>query len=170
MPGRYGKEWGRSCSLSIFAASPSRAGRGPKTVPQLISTYPSDRTNHYLKHHYERSDPVIARTLERPQPFKRGSGFGRPLRNESEFELFDEAARFGIRREYAPIHDGNGGVAAVTFATNERKPRFEQADGEHAEVLQLIRSIFTHTPCRKLLVNESKARHIKFAGLCGRSV
>lgn len=126
--------------------------RDSKAPPQLISTYPRNWTNHYLKHHYERFDPVIARALERHQPFKWGLGFGPPLRNESELELFEEAARFGIRHGYTiPIHDGKGAVAAVTFATNERKPRFEHAIGEHAEVLQLM-AIYFHAHARRKLL------------------
>ncbi len=129
--------------------------RNPNAVPQLISTYPSSWTTHYLQHHYERFDPVIIRALEQPLPFEWGLGVGAPIRSESERELFEEAARFGIRYGFTiPIHDSNGVVAAVTFAADERRPRFERSIKEHAEVLQLMAMYFHAHARRKLLVND----------------
>lgn len=129
--------------------------RGPKAVPQLISTYPSSWTAHYLQRHYERFDPVIIRALEQPLPFEWGLGVGPPIRSDSERELFEEAARFGIRYGFTvPIHDSNGVVAAVTFATDERRPHFERSIREHAEVLQLMAMYFHAHARRKLIADD----------------
>lgn len=85
-------------SLDLCCFAYLSVPRDPNDAPQLVSTYPSSWTAHYLKHHYERFDPVITRALEQTLPFEWGLGVGPPIRSESERELFEEAARFGIRR------------------------------------------------------------------------
>ncbi|MCK1572800.1 LuxR family transcriptional activator of conjugal transfer of Ti plasmids [Bradyrhizobium sp. LM6.10] len=135
------------CCFAYLSVSPD-----PKIVPQLISTYPSNWTAHYVQHHYERFDPVIIRALEQPLPFEWGLGVGPPVRSESERELFEEAARFGIRYGFTiPIHDKSGVVAAVTFAADERHSRFERSIRKHAEVLQLM-AMYFHAHARRKLV------------------
>jgi LuxR family transcriptional regulator, activator of conjugal transfer of Ti plasmids len=60
----------------------------------LISNYPSAWTTLYLERHYERLDPVIIQALGHPEPFQWGLGI---LASSKSHELFEEAARFGIR-------------------------------------------------------------------------
>ena len=111
----------------------------------FISNYPSAWTTHYFQRHYERFDPVIIRALGHPEPFEWGLGFGSLAPFKSQ-ELFEEAARFGIRYGFTiPIHSDNGPVAAVTFAADERRPQFERTISEHARVLQLM-AMYFHTP------------------------
>lgn len=120
--------------LSCFAylSMPSRPG----TAPQLISDYPSAWTTHYLQCHYERFDPVIIRALNDPEPFKWGLGVGPNTPSRLAQELFEDPAHFGIRYGFTvPIHDSRGPVAAVTFASDERKPPFERCINEHTRVL-----------------------------------
>ncbi len=108
----------------------------------FISNYPSAWTTHYFQRHYERFDPVIIRALGHPEPFEWGLGFGSLAPFKSQ-ELFEEAARFGIRYGFTiPIHSDNGPVAAVTFAADERRPQFERTISEHARVLQLMAMYF----------------------------
>lgn len=91
----------------------------------LISNYPPAWTTHYLQRHYERFDPVIIQALGHPEPFEWGLGIGSLAPSKSQ-ELFEEAARFGIRYGFTiPIHNDGGPVAAVTFAADERRPQFE---------------------------------------------
>src|ERR1700688_3461898 len=82
-------------NLSCFAylSMPHRLG----SAPQLISTYPSDWTKYYLQNRYERVDPVIIQALGHPEPFEWGLGIGSSPPSERQTELFEEAARFGIR-------------------------------------------------------------------------
>jgi LuxR family transcriptional activator of conjugal transfer of Ti plasmids len=124
----------------------------PSVTPKLISNYPSAWTTHYLESHYERLDPVIAQALSHPEPFEWGLGVRPAAPSEPQRELFEEAAKFGIRYGFTvPIHNHRGPVAAVTFAADERRPRFERSITEHARVLQLMAMYFHAHARRKIL-------------------
>jgi LuxR family transcriptional activator of conjugal transfer of Ti plasmids len=126
--------------LSCFAYLSVPAKTGGHT--QLISNYPLAWTTYYLQKHYERFDPVIIQALRYPEPFEWGLGV-RSLVPSNSQELFEEAATFGIRYGFTiPIHDSSGPIAAVTFATDERRPQFERTISEHARVLQLMAMYF----------------------------
>jgi LuxR family transcriptional activator of conjugal transfer of Ti plasmids len=125
--------------------------RQPGADVELISTYPSNWTMHYLQHHYERFDPVIIQAICHPEPFEWGLGVGPSTPTKPQRELFEEAARFGIRYGFTvPIHDSRGPVAAMTFAADERRPQFERSIVEHARVLQLM-AIYFHAHARHKL-------------------
>jgi LuxR family transcriptional activator of conjugal transfer of Ti plasmids len=136
--------------LSCFAylALPRKQSR----EPLLISTYPADWVTHYLNRHYERLDPVIAQAVQNPEPFRWGSGLIARQLSSAQQELFYEASEFGIRFGFTvPIHDGHGPIAALTFATDEKRPRFENCINSHARVLQLMAMYFHAHVRRKLL-------------------
>lgn len=137
--------------LSCFAylSMPNRTG----DPARLISNYPSAWTTQYLQRHYERFDPVIVQALNRPEPFRWGSGAGSLVSSKSQ-ELFAEAARFGIRYGFTiPIHNDRGPVAAVTFAADERRPQFERTINEHARVLQLM-AMYFHAHAQRTIGND----------------
>jgi LuxR family transcriptional regulator, activator of conjugal transfer of Ti plasmids len=126
--------------LSCFAylSMPNKAGN----QATLISNYPTAWTTRYLRKHYERFDPVIIQALGQPEPFEWGLGVGPSVSTKSR-ELFEEAAKFGIRYGFTvPIHNDSGPVAAVTFAADERRPQFERTIREHARALQLMAMYF----------------------------
>lgn len=90
-----------------------------------------------------------------PEPFEWGLGAGPSERSASEHELFEEAARFGIRYGYTiPIHDSHGALAAVTFAAKERRTRFERSIRDHAQALQLMAMYFHAHARRKLRADD----------------
>jgi LuxR family transcriptional regulator, activator of conjugal transfer of Ti plasmids len=127
---------------------------GPASIPQLISNYPSAWTAHYLHNRYERFDPVILEALGHPEPFEWGLAVGSTPQTNPQRELFEEAARFGIRNGFTiPIHDARGPVAAVTFAVDERQPLFERRISEHGRVLQLM-AMYFHAHVRRKLIPE----------------
>jgi LuxR family transcriptional activator of conjugal transfer of Ti plasmids len=137
-----------SCFAYLFV--PHR----PRVAPSLISTYPAAWTEHYLRSHYVRFDPVIIQALSDPEPFKWGLGFGSTPPSETQRELFEEAAKFGIRYGFTvPIHDRRGPTAAVTFATDERRPQFELCIHEHRRVLQLM-AMYFHAHAQRRAVSE----------------
>jgi DNA-binding CsgD family transcriptional regulator len=126
----------------------------PHAEARLISTYPLAWTTYYLRRHYERLDPVIAQALAFPEPFEWGLGAGPIRMSESQRQLFEEAAQFGIRYGFTvPIHDGRGPIAAVTFATDERHASFECCVRAHARVLQLM-ALYFHAHARRRLVGD----------------
>lgn len=135
--------------LSCFAylALPCRPGK----EPLVISTYPADWVTHYLDNHYERLDPVIARALKNPEPFRWGSGLTERQLSPVQRELLYEASQFGIRFGFTvPIHDGHGPIAALTFATDGKRPQFESCTNSHERVLQLM-AIYFHAHVRRKL-------------------
>lgn len=126
----------------------------PSDAPRLISNYPSAWTKHYLQHHFERIDPVITQALGHPEPFEWGLGVGAAIPSEPQRELFEEAAKFGIRYGFTiPIHDNRGPIAAVTFAADQRRPQFKRCINEHARVLQLM-AIYFHAHARRRVFPE----------------
>ncbi|WP_349509931.1 LuxR family transcriptional regulator [Bradyrhizobium sp. LTSP857] len=123
--------------------------------PGLISSYPPSWTEHYLRNHYERLDPVIVKALGGPEPFEWGMDVEPTRLSKSQQQLFDEAAEFGIRRGYTvPIHDGRGPIAAFTFATDEpRIAAFCRRIEKHRYVLQLM-AMYFHVHARRKVIPE----------------
>lgn len=138
--------------LSCFAylSMPNRLA----TIPQLISTYPIAWTTHYLQRNYERFDPVIIQALADPEPFEWGADTRPPTSTKQQVEMFDEAAKYGIRYGFTvPIHYGGNPIAAVTFAVDERRPQFERRIKEHGRVLQLM-AMYFHAHARRKIVSD----------------
>jgi LuxR family transcriptional regulator, activator of conjugal transfer of Ti plasmids len=139
-----------SLDLSCFAYLSVPAQANGK--PRLISTYPSAWTNYYLLRNYERLDPVVRRALTRPEPFEWGLENGSNGMSKAQLELFDEAARFGIRCGYTiPIHSGRGPIAAVTFAADHRHIKFGSSIETHGRVLQLM-AMYFHVHARRIFI------------------
>jgi DNA-binding CsgD family transcriptional regulator len=138
--------------LSCFAYL--SMSRGSAAVPQLISTYPVAWTTRYLQGNYQRFDPVIAQALASAEPFEWGTGVGLAPPTKQQREMFDEAAKYGIRYGFTvPIHHGSAPVAAVTFAADERRPLFERRVREHGRVLQLM-AMYFHAHARTKLTRD----------------
>jgi DNA-binding CsgD family transcriptional regulator len=105
----------------------------------LISNYPTAWTDHYLEQHYEKLDPVIAAAHRWDEPFEWGLGVSAFETSSAQERLFDEAAEFGIRCGFTiPVRDGRGPVAAVTFASDARRPEFLHIIEQNQRVLQLM--------------------------------
>lgn len=139
-------------NLSCFAylALPHKPG----SPPTLISTYPPSWTAHYFRRKYESVDPVLRQAVRDTQPFPWGLGFGPRARSECERELFEEAAKFGIRCGFTfPIHDNKGAIATLTFATDERRIDFERSIEKRAELLHLL-AIILHAHARRMLASD----------------
>jgi LuxR family transcriptional regulator, activator of conjugal transfer of Ti plasmids len=138
--------------LSCFAYL-SMPGR-PAAIPQLISTYPVAWTTHYMQRNYGRFDPVIMQALANPEPFEWGGDIGSSAFTKQQREMFDEAAQYGIRYGFTvPIHHGRAPIAAVTFASDERRPEFDRRVKEHGRVLQLM-AMYFHAHARAKLASD----------------
>lgn len=141
--------------LSCFAylSVPHRPG----DAPRLISNYPSAWTKYYLQRQFERLDPVIIQALGHPEPFEWGLEIESFTLSKPQRELFEEASKFGIRYGFTiPIRDNRGLIAAVTFATDERRPQFKRCIQAHARVLQLNGDLFPR-PCSPSSFSRSEA-------------
>jgi LuxR family transcriptional activator of conjugal transfer of Ti plasmids len=151
--------------LSCFAYLALK--RAEEEEPRLISTYPSQWTDHYLRNSYQAIDPVVAQALRTPEPFRWGIDSGSRLSSTAEQKLFDEAAQFGIRFGYTvPIHDGHGPIAALTFAADARRPHFERCIDSNGRVLQLM-AMYFHAHVRREL---EKDRFVNRARLSPREL
>jgi DNA-binding CsgD family transcriptional regulator len=140
-------EAGTALDLNCFAylSLPSRRGDSP----ELISTYPVKWTDHYLQRCYERVDPVIVKSLATPEPFEWGQEFPSTRLSKPQRALLDEAAQFGIRCGFTvPVHDPRGPIAAVTFAADERREKFQRCIERHRYVLQLL-AMYFHAHARR---------------------
>ena len=144
-------ETARALDLSCFAYLSVSSQQG--VAPQLISTYPTAWTAHYLKNQYERFDPVIIQALGDPEPFEWGLNVRSIIRSNAQRQLFEEAAKFGIGCGFTvPIHDGRGPIAAVTFAADEHcTAAFSRRIEEQSRVLQLM-AMYFHAHARRKLV------------------
>ena len=146
---------GSALDLSVFAylSMPSRRG----DTPELISNYPVDWTDHYLREHYERVDPVIVEALTATEPFEWGQEFTGKRLSKPQCTLLDEAVQFGIRCGFTvPVHDFRGPVAAITFAADERRPAFQRCIEQNRSVLQLMAMYFHAHARRRLSVTRSE--------------
>jgi len=142
-------EAGSALDLNCFAylSMPPRRGDGPK----LISNYPVEWTDHYLRERYERIDPVVVEALTTLEPFEWGREYPAKCLSKLQCALLDEAAHFGIRCGFTvPIHDSRRPVAVVSFATDERHPAFQRCIQHHGHVLQLM-AIYFHAHARRQL-------------------
>ncbi|MDE2183695.1 MAG: LuxR family transcriptional regulator [Alphaproteobacteria bacterium] len=131
-----------------------RMPRDNRALAALISTYPVGWTDHYLNVHYERLDPVIRVAHQRTEPFEWGLGADDFDLSKQQQTFFDEAAEFGIRCGFTiPIKDARGPVAAVTFASDVRRPEFQRSIQANARVLQLM-AISLHAHARRKLYTD----------------
>ncbi|WP_217578771.1 LuxR family transcriptional regulator [Mesorhizobium sp. GbtcB19] len=126
--------------------------RGDST--ELISTYPQPWTSHYLHNRYQDVDPVIDHARRRHETFRWDADGGDLDLLTLQRQLMDEANQFGIRRGFTiPIHDHRGLFAALTFASDERRPLFFRVIEQYERVLQLI-AIFFHIQARQRLASD----------------
>lgn len=124
---------------------------GAKNTVDLISNYSIHWTDHYLKSHYEALDPVICAAYRSMVPFEWGQDVdGFDLSNRQR-EFFEEASSFGIRCGFTiPMRDGSGSIAAVTFASSERRASFIRSIRRNACALQFM-AVSLHYHARRKL-------------------
>lgn len=141
----------RALNLSCFAYLRMSDQKGG--APQV--TYPEAWTAYYLKNHCERLDPVITQALRDLEPFEWGHNIKTMVVSDTQRELFQDPAEFGICCGFTvPIHDGRGPIAAITFAADERDTAaFSERVKEHGRVLQLM-AMYFHAHARRKLVPE----------------
>lgn len=134
--------------LPMFAYLLSRE---QKLAPSLISNYPGTWIRHYLVQRYDRLDPVITAAARTVEPFEWGSDLRAGWRSSAYDKFFAEAAEFGIRFGFTiPVRDRQRRLAAVTFATDERKPVFRRSIEAYRSGLHLMALFFHRQACSSL--------------------
>ena len=107
-------------NLSCFAYLSMPSRRGDAAV--LISNYPVTWTDHYLRQHYERVDPVIVQALTSTEPFEWGQVFTAKRLSKPQYALLDEAARLG-----SAVASLCPSTARVVRSRRSRSPRTKAA-------------------------------------------
>lgn len=131
-----------------------------KAEPTLISTYPEAWTARYLQERFEKYDPVIVRAKQSADPFDWGTDTVTGRASRKGRQIFEEAARYGIRHGFSiPIPTRSGPCVVVSFATDERKPSFEACIGEYGAVLQFMAVLF-HRCARSLTARDRQVGDI----------
>ncbi|MET2831345.1 autoinducer binding domain-containing protein [Mesorhizobium shangrilense] len=96
----------------------------PGDAPRLISNYPSRWTSRYLQQRYHSLDPVFLRGLQGWGTLDWGVDRARQCLSTSQQQILESAAQFGIRGGLTmSMHDHSGRFAALTFASDESRPR-----------------------------------------------
>lgn len=122
-----------------------------RSAPSLISNYPDAWTEHYLARRYDRLDPVIGTAARTMEPFEWGPDLRVGCHSAGRAEFFTEAAEFGIRFGFTiPVRDKQRRLAAVTFATDERRTTFRHSIEAHRSALHLMAVFFHRQACRTL--------------------
>jgi LuxR family transcriptional regulator, activator of conjugal transfer of Ti plasmids len=119
--------------------------------PVWLTTYPMEWARHYESKRYETIDPVVATMRSGVMPFFwSDTRFGRDITSEQR-KFFGEASEFGIRSGFTvPIHDGQGGIAAVTLASNQKLGALKRATAEDLGRLHLA-ALYFHVHARQKL-------------------
>jgi len=119
--------------------------------PVLISTYPSQWTSYYFKRRYFDIDPVVAQVRNSLLPFHWDSEEAGRRASSEQKRFFGEATAFGIKCGLSvPIHDGKGGVAAITFASNGKADILKRTIDAHRHLFHLS-AIYFHVHARQKL-------------------
>ncbi|MER8409226.1 LuxR family transcriptional regulator [Mesorhizobium sp. M1307] len=126
----------------------------PGDAPQLISNYPSSWTSRYLQQRYHSLDPVILRGLQGWDTFDWGVDRARHCLPNSQQQILESAAEFGIRGGLTmSMHDHCGRFAALTFASDESRPPLLRSLTRYEKALQLV-AINFHIHVRRRLADD----------------
>jgi DNA-binding CsgD family transcriptional regulator len=125
--------------------------------PILLSTYDEKWTGRYLAQGYQRVDPVVRRAAASSLPFEWGVEADRRLMDRQQWQIFDEAAAFGVVRGFTiPVHHSGGQVAALTYATDEAEGAFLRGVAQNQHVLHLM-GIYFHAHVARLVARASSS-------------
>lgn len=119
--------------------------------PVWLTTYPLDWARHYEAKSYHLIDPVVRAMHTGVMPFFWNSvSPGRDL-SPAQRRLFIEASDFDINSGFTvPIHDGRGGVAAVSLASSQHPRALARAMKEHVGSIHLA-TLYFHVHARQKL-------------------
>lgn len=119
--------------------------------PVWLSTYPPEWARHYEHSRYETVDPVVVTMRGGVMPFFWSeAAFGRDI-TPAQRRIFAEAGDFEVRSGFTvPIHDGQGGVAAVTLASGQNLRTLKRGMAEDLGGIHLA-ALYFHVHARQKL-------------------
>lgn len=121
----------------------SRSSREPGSACNLISTYPPPGPSSICSAATTPSIRWYVGQCASLSPSDRGPDLKCENRPKPERALFEEADKFGIRCGFTfAILDDRCVIAALSFATDERRAGFARALLEHAQSLRLVATVF----------------------------
>jgi len=116
-------------------------------VRHFDSTYPEAWINQYRNEDYLSVDPVVEEARRSSVPFAWRYLASRPM-GRKQFQLFEDATKFGIRDGYTiPLRPRDGGYALISFAfpssqrltqVVERHPRLRQAAAYYHAAIERV--------------------------------
>lgn len=110
-----------------------------RTGPNLISNYAGSWTDHYLKHRYNRLDPVVEMAARSAEPFVWDGNTYRLQLTKPQLEFFEEAKTYGIVSGLTiPLDNSDRTIAALTFASDAEVSDIRKAAERHGSALQLV--------------------------------
>ena len=119
--------------------------------PVWLTTYPLEWARHYESCGYQNVDPVVTEMRAGNMPFFWNTiGLGRDI-TPIQRRFFGEASEFGIKSGFTvPILDGQGGVAAVSLASDQNPRALMRSMKEHLNSIHLA-ALYFHVHARQKL-------------------
>ncbi len=119
--------------------------------PVWLTTYPLEWSRHYESNSYQTVDPVVATMHASVMPFFwNETAFGRDI-TPRQRRFFGEAREFGVRSGFTvPIHDGRGGVAALSLASDQNLRMLRRSTREDLSRIHLA-ALYFHVHARQKL-------------------
>jgi len=119
--------------------------------PVWLTTYPMEWARHYESSRYETVDPVVTAMRDGVMPFFWNETLPGRDAAPAQRRFFGEASEFGIRSGFTvPIHDGQGGVAAVTLASDRNLKTLRRATAQDIARIHLA-ALYFHVHARQKL-------------------
>jgi LuxR family transcriptional regulator, activator of conjugal transfer of Ti plasmids len=119
--------------------------------PVWVTTYPQEWALHYERSNYQLIDPVVKAMQQGHMPFFWSDIQARRDPAPAELRLLGEASEFGINSGFTvPIHDGKGGVAAISLASAHKPKALMRAMRPHLSQIH-IASLYFHVHARQKL-------------------
>ena len=115
-----------------YAMLRPRAGRTADIGSTVLTNFPAEFVDRFMRGRYERLDPVCDLAARSTRPFHWGHGrFLRALRKPQR-QVCDEARAFGIVSGLAvPVHGADGAVGVFCVAADCAKRLRDAVRGEH---------------------------------------
>lgn len=131
-----------------------------RKLPTGITNYPGEWVERYIRQRYVEIDPVVIAARRGLRPLAWDSQNPDRRVSHAQRRFFDEAMEFRINCGVTvPVHDGQGGSALVTFASDRPLTTLRRSIEENQRILH-IAAIEFHFHARKRLAAPAEIDHL----------